>query len=80
MSKRIGLVCPVCGFDGSVYVDDDYDKNPYPIYCPECDHIFDDNSECHCSDCSWNDDGHCLIPDDDLVTLGEDCPYRGEDE
>ena len=45
MTIRIGLVCPDCGFDGAVQVADSYDENPYPIYCPECGHCFDDDPE-----------------------------------
>lgn len=79
MSKRKSFTCPWCGLDVSLNVDDDYDDdNPYPIYCPRCDELLNINDECYCSDCKWNNVGHCLIPEDDKVTLGEDCPYRGE--
>lgn len=36
------------------------------------------DDECPCHDCSWNDNGHCIILGDDLLTFGEDCPYRSE--
>lgn len=37
------------------------------------------NDECYCKECVWNLDGKtCMIPTDELVTLGEDCPYLEE--
>ena len=50
MSMRIGLVCPDCGYDGAVMVDDDYLIDPYPIYCPECDYCFFPKT---CEWCKW---------------------------
>lgn len=50
MSMRIGVVCPDCGYDGAVSVDDNYLIDPYPIYCPECDYCFVPRV---CSMCKW---------------------------
>ena len=36
MTKHYGICCPFCYSDTGVSVPDDFDKNPYPIYCPEC--------------------------------------------
>lgn len=41
--------------------------------------ILEGIDDCHCSDCDWNDNGHCIIYKDNLVTLSEDCPYRDGD-
>ena len=68
------LSCPYCGWSGIIDTYR-YDEN---IYCPDCCELIQGDDECPCHDCSWNDDGHCMIPGDDLSTLGEDCPYRSE--
>lgn len=36
MSIHCGVCCPFCYSDSSVSVADDFDENPYPIYCPVC--------------------------------------------
>ena len=36
MSVHCGIICPFCFADSSIQVNDDFDTNPYPIYCPEC--------------------------------------------
>ena len=71
------IICPHCGYDGATYVDDDSTDSD-PIYCPECDELINPIDECYCSKCSWNIDGHCIIPEDQHITLGEDCPYLEE--
>lgn len=68
------LSCPNCGWSGVIDTYR-YDEN---IFCPDCCELIEGYGECPCKDCSWNDDGYCLIEDDDLVTFGEDCPYRNE--
>ena len=73
---RKDVKCPNCGWKGFVdcYT---YSEN---VYCPECCELIEGAEECYCTDCHWNEDNYCIIPDDDQVTFGEDCPYRGKSE
>lgn len=71
---RKELKCPNCGWEGKVdcYT---YEEN---VYCPDCCELIEGSDECYCKECKWNDNNHCMIPDDDHITLGEDCPYKDE--
>lgn len=69
------LSCPYCGWSGIIDTYR-YDEN---IYCPDCCELIQGDDECPVKRCDWNDNGHCLIADDDEITLGEDCPHFEEE-